>query len=33
MRVIARERRAAASPVYMGRSHVRDVQFPGAVEY
>ncbi len=33
MRAIAGERRAAASPVYMGRSHVRDMQFPGAVEY
>ena len=33
MRAIAGERRTQASPVYMGRSHVRDIQFPGAVEY
>jgi pimeloyl-ACP methyl ester carboxylesterase len=33
MRAIAQERANAASPVYVGRSHVRDVQFPGAVEY
>lgn len=30
---IAGERTTVASPIYMGRSHVRDVQFPGAVQY
>jgi pimeloyl-ACP methyl ester carboxylesterase len=30
---IARDRTDAASPVYMGRSHVRDVEFEGAVQY
>ena len=33
MRAIASARTTPASPVYMGRSHIRDVQFPGAVEY
>ena len=33
MRQIARERTTDASPVYVGRSHVRDIQFPGAVRY
>ncbi len=33
MREIARERASPASPVYVGRSHIRDVRFPGAVEY
>jgi pimeloyl-ACP methyl ester carboxylesterase len=33
MRVIARERTTLASPVYVGHSHIRDIQFPGAVEY
>lgn len=33
MREIAGERTSAASPVYVGRSHIRDLQFPGAVEY
>jgi pimeloyl-ACP methyl ester carboxylesterase len=33
MRTIARERPDVASPVYMGHSHVHDVQFPGAVRY
>jgi pimeloyl-ACP methyl ester carboxylesterase len=30
---IARERTTDASPVYVGRSRIEDVEFPGAVEY
>jgi pimeloyl-ACP methyl ester carboxylesterase len=33
MRVIGRERTNQASPVYVGHSHIQDVQFQGAVEY